>query len=104
MKNENKQYALITAQYKQRYILKTEQGIAAGQLKSAVFYTEADTEFPTVGDMVEVQRETESSDYQIVGIQPRKTVFYRYNSASVRSGRQAVAANMDYIWNKFKTC
>ena len=37
MKNENKQYALVIAQYKQRYILKTEQGTAAGQLKSAVF-------------------------------------------------------------------
>ena len=98
MKNENKQYALVTAQYKQRYILKTEQGTAAGQLKSAVFYTEADVEFPTVGDIVEVQREDETSDYQILGLQPRKSVFYRYNSASLRSGRQAVAANMDYIW------
>ncbi len=101
MKNEMskaKEFATVIAQFKQRYELKTEQGTAWGQLKSAVFYNEADIDFPTVGDVVEVQREGEASDYQIVGVQPRKSVFYRYNSASLRSGRQAVAANMDYIW------
>ena len=101
MKNEKekaKEFATVIAQFKQRYELKTGQGIAWGQLKSAVFYNEADIDFPTVGDMVEVQREDEVSEYQIVAICPRKSVFYRYNSASLRSGRQAVAANMDYIW------
>ena len=101
MKNEFSkvnEIATVTAQYKQRYELKTENGTAWGQLKSSVFYQSEDADFPTVGDVVEISREDESSDYQIVGIRPRKSVFYRYNSATLRSGRQAVAANMDYIW------
>ncbi len=96
--NKAKEIATVIAQFKQRYELKIEQGTAWGQLKSAVFYNEANIDFPTVGDVVEVQRDDEASDYQIMAICPRKSVFYRYNSASLRSGRQAVAANMDYIW------
>lgn len=96
--NQANETATVTAQYKQRYELKCESGVAWGQLKAAVFYQSEEADFPTVGDVVEVQRENEASDYQIVAIRPRKSVFYRYNSASLRSGRQAVAANMDYIW------
>ena len=97
-KLSKEELAIVTAQHRQRYELKTESGTVWGRLKSGAFYQSAEAEFPTVGDVVQIHREDDTSDCQIVAICPRSSVFYRYNSSQLRSGRQAVAANMDYIW------
>jgi ribosome biogenesis GTPase len=88
--------ARVVGQHKQRLELMTEQGARSGRLKTAAFFRDADQDFPTVGDWVEIHEE--GGMCQILKVLPRKSVFYRYNGATERSGKQAVAANMDYIW------
>ncbi len=88
--------ARVIGQHKQRLELMTQQGAKSGRLKTSAFFRDAEQEFPTVGDWVEIQEE--GGLCQILRILPRKSVFYRYNGATERSGKQAVAANMDYIW------
>lgn len=88
--------ARVIAQHKQRLELLTDMGARSGRLKASAFFRTADTDFPAVGDWVEF--EEEGGSCQILRVLPRKSVFYRYNGATERSGRQVVAANMDYAW------
>ncbi|MGN0431313.1 MAG: ribosome small subunit-dependent GTPase A [Lachnospiraceae bacterium] len=89
--------ATVMAVHRERYELLFEQKKIYGRLKAANFYNTAGiTDFPTVGDRVEISY-NETGDSLITGVLPRKSVFMRLN-ATQGMPDQAVAANFDFVF------
>lgn len=89
--------AYVTAVHRERYELEAGGSIFFGRLKTSEFlYQKNEKEFPTVGDTVEVDYQS-NGDSTITGILPRKSVFLRLNSTQGQPD-QAVAANFDYVF------
>ena len=69
--------ATVMAVHRERYELLFEKKKIYGRLKAANFYNTAGiTDFPTVGDRVEISY-NETGDSLITGVLPRKSVFMR---------------------------
>lgn len=89
--------ATVMAVHRERYELLFEKKKIYGRLKAANFYNTAGiTDFPTVGDRVEISY-NETGDSLITGVLPRKSVFMRLN-ATQGMPDQAVAANFDFVF------
>lgn len=54
-------YARVTAVHKESYNLITEHGEIPAKLKSSVYFNNCTEEFPTTGDFVEIQYNTEGN-------------------------------------------
>lgn len=89
--------AIVTAVHRDRYELSSGTELFYGKLKTAAFYNNEEIAvFPTVGDRVEVLRNT-NGDSTILRVLERKSVFMRLNSTQGLPD-QAVAANFDYVF------
>jgi len=88
--------ARITAVHRERYELVTDVGAASAKLKSSKYLNNSDTQFPTVGDFVEIDYNP-AGDSRIIATLPRKTFFSRRDPTPGR-GEQAIAANFDYVF------
>ena len=88
---ENALPARVTAVWKERFQLITQQGEQYARLKTKEFFFEAGRSFPTTGDYVLAL--PAPGDWQLVETLPRKSFFSRLDGW--RGVEQAVAANMD---------
>ena len=87
--------ARVTQVQRERYETVCAEGMAWARLKKSV-YQQADAVYPTVGDFVYL-RYNPAGDSVIEETLPRRSFFERRDSFSAR-GRQAVAANFDYVF------
>ncbi|OME95333.1 ribosome small subunit-dependent GTPase A [Paenibacillus lautus] len=96
-------YARVTAVHKGSYSLVTEYGECSARLKSSVYFNNCTEEFPTTGDFVEIQYNTEGESL-IIKTLKRKSKFARndlsgHGSEYVKTIKeQTVAANFDYVF------
>lgn len=92
------QTALVTAVHKERWTLFCEEREIFARLKAGVYYpSQGETPaWPTVGDRVCIEPNP-AGDAMIVDTLPRKSYFER-KAADFGRGRQAVAANFDYVF------
>ena len=88
--------ARITAVHRERYELVCDFGVIFAKLKSGKYQSNSDTQFPTVGDFVEIDYNP-TGDSRIIATLPRKTFFSRRDPTPGR-GEQAIAANFDYVF------
>ena len=88
--------ARITAVHKERYAVVSARGEGYAKLKASVYYQHSGEEFPTTGDFVLLDNDTQG-DGRIVKTLPRKTFFSRRDPDPGR-GEQAVAANFDAVF------
>lgn len=90
--------ARITAVHKQRYEIEYNGETCFAKLKTSVYYSpDKYTDFPTVGDYVEIMVVT-GSDYLITNTRHRKSFFSRRDPSSKGHYDQVVAANFDYVF------
>ncbi len=89
--------ARVTAVHKERYELICEQGKCYGRLKSSVYFTAGEEEFPTVGDFVKISFNP-VGDSVILHTLPRQTFFSRRDPTPGYPLEQAVAANFDTVF------
>lgn len=95
--------ARITAVYKERYELVCEYGEGFGRLKSSIYFNGGMEEFPTTGDFVVINYNS-NGDSQILKTLPRKSKFARNDFSGHAVGyvktvlEQVVAANFDYVF------
>ncbi len=87
--------ARIIAVHRGRYGIVSEYGEGSAQLKSREYYYEGET-FPTVGDFVLIDHNTEG-DSRIIKTLERKTFFSRRDPDKGR-GEQAIAANFHVVF------
>jgi len=87
--------ARITQVQRERYEAACAEGMIWARLKKSVYQYE-DAVYPTVGDFVYLKYNP-AGDSIIEETLPRRSFFERRESFSVR-GRQAVAANFDYVF------
>ena len=87
--------ARVTQVQRERYQLACAEGEVWARLKKSA-YQQPDAEYPTVGDFVYL-RYNPAGDSVIGETLPRRSFFERMDGFSVR-GRQAVAANFDYVF------
>jgi len=87
--------ARITQVQRERFEAVCEEGMFWARLRKSVF-SQPDADFPTVGDFVYLTFNP-SGDSTIEEVCARKSFFVRSDGWSVR-GRQAVAANFDYVF------
>lgn len=88
--------ARVIAVHKERYALICEHGKIFGRLKASVYYADTSASFPTTGDFVLINYNSDG-DSQIVKTLERKTFFSRRDPTPSR-GEQAIAANFDYVF------
>lgn len=88
--------ARVTAVFKGRWQLITEEGQRYARLKTKEYLYDGGEEFPTTGDYVLALPEPEPGDWQIVRTLSRKSFFSRLDSW--HGTEQAVAANMDVVF------
>lgn len=88
--------ARVIAVHRERYELVCQHGQIFGKLKSGVYFDGSSEEFPTAGDFVLIQYNTQGESL-IVQTLPRKSYFSRKDPGKGR-GEQAVAANFDYVF------
>lgn len=93
--SSNAFFARITAVHKGRFGIVSDFGEGYAQLKSKEYYFDGE-EFPTVGDFVAIDY-VKNGDSRILSTLPRKTFFSR-RDPDKGNGRQAVAANFDYVF------
>ena len=93
--DERGDLARVTEVQRERYGVISRHGAGWARLKKSAFQAE-DAVYPTVGDFVYL-RFNPSGDSMIEQVLPRRSFFERSDSWSVR-GRQAVAANFDYVF------
>ncbi len=95
--NDDENIARVTAVFKERYGIVCQQGESFARLKSAVYYSgKSEMSFPTVGDFVRIQYNSEG-DSLITETLERRSFFSRLNPTP-GMGEQAVAANFDYVF------
>lgn len=87
--------ARVTQVQRERYEAVCAEGMAWARLKKSIFQR-MDAVYPTVGDFVYL-RYNPAGDSVIEETLPRRSFFERRDGWSVR-GRQAVAANFDYVF------
>lgn len=87
--------ARITAVYKERYDIVSNDGEGYARLKTSRYFDTGE-EFPTVGDFVRINYNA-CGDSQILETLPRRTYFSRRDPTPGR-GEQAVAANFDSVF------
>lgn len=95
----SKEMGRIMAVHRERYVILSEEKECYGRLKTSVYYPErgeSKSDFPTVGDWVEIQSHQEG-DCLITATLPRRSCFIRLNP-SPGMPDQAVAANFDYVF------
>lgn len=88
--------ARVTAVFKGRWQLITQEGQRYARLKTKEYLYESGEEFPTTGDYVLALPEPEPGDWQIVRTLPRRSFFSRMDSW--HGTEQAVAANIDVVF------
>lgn len=86
--------ARVTAVFKERWQLITEEGRRYGRLKTKEYLYNGIEEFPTTGDYVLAM--PNAGDWRIVKTLSRRSFFSRLDS--FRGKEQAVAANMDVVF------
>ncbi len=102
-KKENTQYARVLAVHKESYVIMTSFGECSAKLKSSVYYNNSTEEFPTTGDFVEIQYESQGVSL-ILHTLPRKSKFARNDFSGHAKNftktiiEQVVAANFDYVF------
>lgn len=95
--------ACITAVYKERYEIVSENGQSYARLKASVYFGDGFESYPTTGDFVIVQYNS-SGDSVIIKTLERKSKFSRndfsgHNVKYVKTVlEQVVAANFDYVF------
>lgn len=96
-------YARVIAVHKESYNLITEYGECLAKLKSSVYFNNCTEEFPTTGDFVEIQYNTNGSSL-IIKTLKRRSTFARNDFSGHAAGyvktikEQVVAANFDYVF------
>lgn len=89
--------ARVTAVHRERFELSIENERIYARLKKAKFIAGSKaTVYPTVGDIVEIDRNNDGDSW-ITNVCPRKSVFCRLNSTSGMPD-QAIAANFDHVF------
>ncbi len=86
--------ARVTAVFKERFQLVTQEGEHYGRLKTKEYLYDGGRKFPTTGDYVLAL--PAAGDWQIVETLPRRSFFSRIDSW--HGTEQAVAANMDVVF------
>ncbi len=95
--------ARITAVHKERYELVCEYGQTFGRLKASIYFGEGLESFPTTGDFVLIQYNSQG-DSLIVKTLERRSKFARNDFSGHAVGyvktvrEQVVAANFDYVF------
>ncbi len=95
--------ARITAVHKERYELVCQYGLAYGRLKTSKYFGGGDESFPTTGDFVLIQHNS-NGDSLIVKTLERRSKFARNDFSGHAIGyvktvrEQIVAANFDYVF------
>lgn len=89
----------VSIQYKNLYVIETEQGSVHGKINGKMFYNAAGKEdFPAVGDWVVLDRNNEASGEAVIQhIITRKSKFSR-KEAGDNFESQIVAANIDILF------
>ncbi len=94
----------IIEQHREQYTVVTEFGELTAVLKGSFFHeTDSQTDYPCVGDFVEIRR-NDSGISWIVELLPRKSKFSRADFSGHAAGyvktirEQVVAANFDYVF------
>ncbi|MDU7029977.1 MULTISPECIES: ribosome small subunit-dependent GTPase A [Robinsoniella] len=103
IESNNKKVARVMAVHKERYVLICEHGEIFGRLKASVYYADTSESFPTTGDFVLINYNSDG-DSQIVKTLERKTKFSRNDFSGHAVGyvktvkEQVVAANFDFVF------
>lgn len=95
MEKDGRILARVTQVQRERYEAVCAEGEVWARLRRSVYQQEGAV-YPTVGDFVYL-RYNPAGDSMIEETLPRRSFFERRDSFSVR-GRQAVAANFDYVF------
>jgi ribosome biogenesis GTPase len=94
---ENFQAGRVTAEHKERYIIKTDNGEYEAEITGNMRHTaKGRSDYPAVGDWVALS--IHNSDYAIIHkIYPRKSVIER-QAVGKFGEKQIIAANIDYAF------